>query len=64
MKTDKAAIIVHSFSPSNEWLEDYQAFVKLFGLNANIDEAVSTGLPAKMNLLIAWVHGSGKYFDK
>jgi len=53
LRTDKAAMIVHSFSPSNEWLEDYQAFVKLFRLNANIDEAVSTGLPGKINLLIA-----------
>lgn len=64
LRTDKAAMIVHSFSPSNEWFEDYQAFVELFGLSSNIDEAVSTGLPSKMKLHIAWVHGSGKYLDK
>ena len=64
LRTDKAAIIVHSFSPSNEWFEDYQAFLELFGLSSNVDEAVSTGLPSKMKLHIAWVHGSGKYLDK
>ena len=64
LRTDKAAMIVHSFSPSNEWFEDYQAFVELFGLSTNIDEAVSTGLLSEMNLHIAWVHGSGKYLDK
>ncbi|WP_320042849.1 DUF6946 family protein [uncultured Desulfobacter sp.] len=64
LRTDKAAMIVHSFSPSNEWFENYQAFVELFGLSSNIDEAVSTGLPSRMKLHIAWVHGGEKYLDK
>jgi len=57
-RTNQAAMIVHSFSPDNQWFDDYQAFIKLFGLKAGVDEAVSTGLTNGMNLHLAWVHGS------
>jgi len=60
-RTTDAAMVVHSFSPTNEWLEDYQAFLKLFELEAGVDEAVSTRLPSGLPLHFAWVHGLERY---
>ena len=56
-----SAMVVHSFSPTNEWLEDYQAFLAPFGLQGAVDEAVSTRLPTGLALHLAWVHGSERY---
>ena len=56
-----AAMIVHSFSHTNEWLEDYQALLDLFGLRARVDQAESTSLPTGLPLHFAWVHGTERY---
>lgn len=37
----EAAMVVHSFSPMNEWLGDYQAFLRMFGLLDEVDQAVT-----------------------
>lgn len=60
-RASDAALVVHSFSPANEWLDDYQAFLALFGLQAGVDEAVSTSTPGGLALHFAWVHGSEDY---
>ena len=60
-RASNAAMVVHSFSPGHDWLEDYQAFLALFGLEAGVDEAVSTRLPTGLPLNSAWVHGAEKY---
>lgn len=59
----EAVMIVHTFSKTNEWLEDYQNFISLFGLKAGINQAVRTTLHSKINLSFAWVHGSEKYLS-
>jgi len=56
-----AAMVVHSFSPTNEWLDDYQAFLALFSLQGDVDKAVTTRLPTGLPLHVAWVHGSEGY---
>lgn len=60
-RTKEAAMVVHSFSKTNEWLEDYQYFLSLFGLEAGINQAVTVKLANEINLSFAWVHGSEKY---
>jgi len=60
-RASDAAMVVHSFSPANKWLDDYQAFLALFGLQAGVDEAVSTCTPGGLALHFAWVHGSEEY---
>lgn len=57
----EAVMVVHTFSPTNEWLEDYQYFLSLFGLKAGIDRAVTKKIANDMNLSFAWVHGPEKY---
>jgi len=57
----QAIMVVHSFSQTAEWLEDYQAFASLFGANANINEIVSAGSPLDIDLHLAWVSGDEQY---
>lgn len=62
-RTDNAVMVVHSFSKTNEWFEDYKDFLLLFSLKAGIDQAISINLGNEMNLSFAWVCGSEKYLD-
>lgn len=59
--TQEAVMVVHTFSETNEWIEDYQYFLSLFNLQGGINEAVSTKLESGVNLHFAWVHGNNKY---
>jgi len=60
-RTSEAVMVVHSFSKTNEWIEDYQYFLSLFGLHAEINQAVTTKIGNRINLSFAWVHGSENY---
>ena len=62
-KTNTAVMVVHTFSPTNEWLEDFQNYIALYGLEAGVDEAVSVQLPSGVNLHLAWVHGDEKFLS-
>jgi hypothetical protein len=59
-----AMVIVHSFSPSNEWFEDFEKFVCLFGLTTKINTVVSAQAPFGLPLHFAWIHGDEKYLKK
>jgi hypothetical protein len=59
-----AMVIVHSFSPSDEWFEDYAKFVGLFGLTPKINSVVSAQAPFGLPLHFAWIHGDEKYLKK
>ncbi len=63
-RTHEAAMVVHSFSPTNEWIEDYQAFIGLFGLTAGIGEPATARLPSGVKLHFAWVHGDENFLYK
>lgn len=60
LRTNKAAMVVHTFSQTDDWLEDYQRFLSLFGLEAGINQSVSTNVNDSINLTFAWMHGSEK----
>lgn len=59
-----AMMIVHSFSPSNKWFEDYAKFLNLFGLIPEINSVISTQTPLGLPLHFAWIHGDEKYLKK
>lgn len=63
-QTDKAVMIVHSFSQDNEWFDDYLDFLKLFKVEAGINEIVSANVPPDVKVYMAWVHGDKKYLSK
>jgi len=63
-KARNALMIVHSFSKSNEWFDDYSQFLALFGLNAEPDSLVFAKNINGIGLYFSWVKGDEKYLDK
>lgn len=59
-----AVMLVHSFSQSCEWFEDYAAFVSLMGGVATKDSMVSVGTRSGVSLHLAWVRGNAEYLSK
>lgn len=59
-----AMVIIHSFSPTNEWFEDFAKFVSLFGATPKVNSIVSTKLSNEMLLHFAWIHGNEEYLKK
>jgi hypothetical protein len=62
-KTDEAAMIVHSFSPENKWLDAYAAFLRLFGLTASPGQLVSKTLPSGRALHFGWAKGHPRFLS-
>ena len=59
-----AVMLVHSFSQSSEWFQDYAAFVSLMGGSAAEDSMVSVGSRSGVSLHLAWVRGNARYLSK
>ena len=59
-----AVMVVHSFSQTAEWLNDYKEFATLFGVKADINNIVSIGETDNINLYIAWVSGDKQYLER
>jgi hypothetical protein len=60
-KTDQAAMIVQSFSQEHRWLEDFQAFASLLGLQAQVGRSASYILPSGIPLTLGWAVGSAEF---
>ncbi len=64
-KAENALMLVHSFSQSNEWFEDFSQFLALFGLNnVKPDSSVFAKNINGINLYFSWVRGDKKYLSK
>ena len=59
-----AVMLVHSFSQSSEWFQDYAAFVALMGGSAAENCMVSVGSRSSVSLHLAWVRGNAHYLGK
>lgn len=60
-KTDRAAMIVQSFSQEHRWFEDFVAFAALFGHEAEIGKAIVIALPSGRPLTLGWAVGSAAF---
>jgi hypothetical protein len=60
-KTDEAAMIVHSFSAEDKWLDAYAAFLGLFGLTASPGQLVGKLLPSGRTLSFGWAKGNPRF---
>lgn len=58
---DTAVMLVHSFSPTDRWFEDYLAFAALFGVTPRIGELVSVGRCGDVSLSIGWCKGDQRF---
>jgi hypothetical protein len=57
-----ALILVHSFSPRDAWLADYQAFAHRMGArNADADVIVAVGERGGIPLHLSWIRGEDRY---
>lgn len=59
-----AVMLVHSFSPTNEWFEDYQSFLTLFGKKGKLNALVCAGKINRVKLYLGWVEGNRDYLKK
>jgi len=56
-----AVMLVHSFSQTYEHFEDYEQFLKLFGLRGKKDTIVGPVKIDEINLYFGWVRGDKRY---
>ena len=53
-----AVMLVHSFGKNNEWFEDYQLFLKLYGIkDGNVDKLYFLKKISGIELYSGWVKG-------
>jgi hypothetical protein len=59
-----AVMVVHSFSPTNNHLSDFDAFVGLYGKSVKPGLLVLLGEPAGSRLWTAWVSGDQRFLAR
>jgi hypothetical protein len=53
-KTDAAAMIIQSFSPSHKWFDEFAAFCQFLGLSPSRGTSLAYQLPDGRNLALGW----------
>jgi len=61
---DHALMLVHTFSQTHEWFDDYVAFAKLFNIDAKLDTIHYAGNKNGKELYLGWVTGEEKYLKR
>ena len=56
--TDRAAMVVQSFSAQHRWFGDFAAFLGLFGVAAAPGQAATVRLPSRLPLTLGWAVGA------
>jgi len=59
-----AAMLVHSFSQTDEHIDDYKDFVGLFGKTGDVNTVSCVGKRNGINLYLAWVRGEERFLHK
>ncbi len=60
-KAPDAVMVVHTFSQTDEWFDDYAAFLSALGLRAEINGIASKQLASGMRLHLGWAHGAERW---
>ena len=58
-----AVVLVHSFSAEDEGLQDYQAFLALYGVKGEPGDLVRLKRTHGIDLYCGWVRGNPKYLE-
>lgn len=58
-----ALMLVHSFSQTREWLDDYRAFASLLGVSAEHDAITHVGTRGGVELYLGWVTGDARWLE-
>ncbi|MEX2353552.1 MAG: hypothetical protein WD709_05140 [Gammaproteobacteria bacterium] len=59
-----ALMLVHSFSQDHAWFEDYAAFVRLYGQEAEVGSLNYAGEIGGKQLYLGWVVGKAEYLER
>lgn len=59
--TRYAMMIIHSFSQSDEWYSDFEAFLSLYGVSAKAGELVHLYNIGGISVFAGWVRGDPRY---
>jgi len=59
-----AIMLVHSFSQSHEWFQDYEAFASVFRAKVAVNRVVSVGQRGGVHLHLGWVCGNEHYLSR
>ncbi|WP_420830252.1 DUF6946 family protein [Rhizobium giardinii] len=62
-KTDEAAMIVHSFSATRMWFDDFTAFTRLFDQDIAPDRGVRLSLNSGVRLRLGWATGDAAFLE-
>ena len=54
-KTDRAAMVVQSFSPTSKWFDEFAAFADHLGFEVTLGHGSRRTLPSGIDLTLAWV---------
>ena len=60
-KASQAVMVVHSFSPSDRWFGEFQAFARLYGAETEMGRPSTVTARNDLPLHIVWVHGDEKH---
>jgi hypothetical protein len=58
-----AMLLVHSFSPTNEWLDDFITFGKMLGVEAGVDQLTPVGDCSGVSFSLGWICGDEAYLS-
>jgi hypothetical protein len=59
-----ALLLVHSFSQEHQWFEDYAAFARLYGIEAELNTIHFAGEINGRDLYSGWVTGEKEYLER
>ncbi len=59
-----AVTLIHSFSPTRMWFDDFTAFAALFGATPEVDELVAVGEVDGIPLWIGWCCGDERFRER
>ena len=59
-----AVMLVHSFSPTGRWFEDFAAFASLFGVETGAGSILRINRPAGVPLFIGWCAGDQRFRER
>ena len=62
--TPYALMLVHSFSQTHEWFEDYMAFAKLYEIEAKLNAVHYVGKINGRDLYLGWITGEMEYLER
>ena len=60
-QASSAVMLVHTFSPQDQWFKEFSDFVALYGVEIKINQLATVAAKDGMPLHLGWVHGNERY---